>query len=55
MESTQETTRDNNLSNSEGAGDSSSEIIIPIKKTNSLKYTFDEHMWDKLPEIQQHS
>jgi len=54
MESTQDT-RDNNLSNSEGgAGDSrsGSDVKDPVKKPNAVKYTFDEHMWDKLPEIQ---
>ena len=55
MESTVDTP-DNNLSNSEGgAGDSrsGSDVKDPIiKKPIPVKYTFDEHMWDKLPEIQ---
>ena len=27
----------------------------PGQNKKNVLYTFDEHMWDKLPEIQQHS
>ena len=30
-------------------------VSEPGPNKKNILYTFDEHMWDKLPEIQQHS